>query len=154
MKELKSKYKRIQPIIKVRQVQVDHETMILAKIRESKQRTMDALRKYQDSYMKGVEDANQVRQSGDTTNLGTLESGLDFIKYRWYETLRELRGHEEKEKIQISQLLSAQKDLKSIELLSDKYQNQIDEILRIRDQQAMDDIAIDKFVRKANSAAQ
>jgi flagellar export protein FliJ len=148
MNELRRKQKRVEPLIRIRQEQLDQETEELNRIRKAKSMTMERLRTQQSKYNQGVADINHLRQSGDLAKLPSLERGLDHVKNVWYETVKELRILEQKERAQIEQLYLAQRNVKSMESLSDKYAGQLKEYINKQEQKAMDEYAINRFVSK------
>ena len=149
MDNLKSKHKRIQPLIKIRKAQLDEETLALNAIRAEKMKALGELRKNQELYIKGVDDINRTRQSRDTRNLLTLESGLDLVKSQWYSALKEVRMVEEKEKAQLMQLMIAQRNLKSLERLADRYDIQLNEAFKKEEQKILDENAARNYKRNA-----
>ncbi|MBF0440810.1 MAG: hypothetical protein HQK54_02790 [Oligoflexales bacterium] len=145
MNELRKRQARIQPIIKVRKVQVDEEMILLEQIRTDKVEAVKKLRDNQKLYMEGVEQVNKARKECDSKKLLTLEVGLDYVKSKWYKSLREVRTIEEKEKAQLAQLVNAQKNLKTIEKLSGRIGDEIAVQIQRDDQKNLDEIASKKF---------
>ena len=122
------KMKRVQPLIKLRKSRVDEETAALMQIREEKQKAVKDLRESQQKYMRGVEELNRVRASQDRANLTTLEEALDAVKIHWYRLFKKVQEVENKEKVQVSQLIVAERDLKSVENLEEKYSDKFKRI--------------------------
>lgn len=115
------KIKRVKPLIKIRKNQLEKEAAELARIRQEKQACVQKLRFYQDQYMQGIEYLNAERQSTDRSRLAPLERSVDTAKSQWYQSLKDLRLIESQEKAQISQLIIAERNLKSLEKLEERY---------------------------------
>ena len=136
------KMKRVQPLIKLRKSRVDEETAVLIQIREEKQKAVKDLRESQQKYMRGVEELNRVRASQDRTNLTTLEEALDAVKIHWYRLFKKVQEVETKEKVQVSQLIVAERDLKSVENLEEKYSEKFKKDLLKTEQKALDEFSV------------
>jgi flagellar export protein FliJ len=136
------KMKRVQPILKLRKSKVDEETAMLLAIRAEKQKVVKEMRESQQKYMKGVEDLNRVRSSQDRANLATLEAALDAVKVHWYTLFKRVQEVENKEKMQVNQLIAAEKDLKSIENLEDKYEKAFQKDMAKAEQKSLDELAV------------
>ena len=142
MKELKRKIERFKPIIKIRKTDLDREAVCLSKIRSFKREAMENLKKFQTQYMEGVSQLNEERQSKDRGKLASLERGVDYSKNRWHESLAYLRQIEIQERAQIAQVLKAERDLKSIEKLTERYVGQLKEVEDKEDQAVSDEAAL------------
>ena len=136
------KMKRVQPILKLRKSKVDEETAMLLAIRAEKQKVVKEMRESQQKYMKGVEDLNRVRSSQDRANLATLEAALDAVKVHWYTLFKRVQEVENKEKMQVNQLIAAEKGLKSIENLEDKYEKAFQKDMAKAEQKSLDELAV------------
>lgn len=148
MRHIRKKIDRVQPLIKVRKAQLDHEAQALAEIRKTKLAALDELRKFQTSYIQGVEELNRLRQAGDISRLLTMESSVDYVKSQWYQSLKMVKHIEEQEKSQLDQVLSAQRQLKSTEALNDRLSIELIAIQRDLEQKEADDISMQRFQRK------
>lgn len=115
--------------------------MLLA-VRAEKQKAVKEMRESQQKYMKGVEDLNRVRSSQDRANLATLEAALDAVKVHWYTLFKKVQEVENKEKMQVNLLIAAEKDLKSIENLEEKYQKAFQKDMAKAEQKALDELAV------------
>lgn len=136
------KMKRVQPILKLKKSKVDEETSMLLAIRAEKQKAVKEMRESQQKYMKGVEDLNRVRASEDRSNLATLEAALDAVKIHWYTLFKRVQEVENKEKAQVNQLIAAEKDLKSIENLEEKYNKAFQKDMAKAEQKSLDELAV------------
>lgn len=135
-------------LVKTRQFQLDQQTAELAKIRREKLILVEKLRQHQNEYLKGVDTLNEERQSANRLRLPTLERAVDTSKSLWYQSLKKVREVEETEKAQISEVLGAMRNLKSVEFLQDKYQQNYAEAVKQQEQKQLDEIAVQKFARK------
>jgi flagellar export protein FliJ len=136
------KMKRVKPLLRIRQSKVTEEMSKLNEIRAEKQKVVREMRESQHKYMKGVEDLNRVRSSTDRSNLETLEEALDAVKVHWYQLFKKVQQVEALEKSQVEELLSAEKNLKSVENLQEKYTEQFQKDLLKGEQKALDEVAL------------
>lgn len=150
MDRINKKIKRVKPLIRVREAHLASEAEVLGAIRHRKQAAMAALKENQRLYLEGLQTLNKERQTGSSGRLPTLESSLDFVKSRWFEALKELRRFEEQEKLQIVQVMIAQKDVKSLEKLEDRYRDQLATHVKRAEQRSLDEIA----TRRHSSASE
>lgn len=150
MKELAEKLKRNIPLVRIRKAQLDKENLTLMNIRQSKLAAINSLKEYQRQYIEGVEKLNRLRLAGELGQLMNLESSIDYVKGKWYSSLKEVRRIEEDEKAQVKVVLDAQQKLKTMEILGDRYRFEIIESERKADQKNMDEIAIQRHQYKAS----
>lgn len=150
MEQVRSKIKRIKPVIKVKQSVLDDEIAVLAAIRRKKEEVVAEMKKKQKAYMEGVERLNKERASSDRSMLLTLERGLDIVKSKWYDLFLEVREIENQEKAQIAQLTAAKKNLASVEKLQERYHEQFSHELRKFDQKLTDEAAARQYITKGN----
>jgi flagellar biosynthesis chaperone FliJ len=143
------KMKKIQPLIKIRKLQLDQETAVLSQIQLKREEAAQALMQSQQTYIQGVEKLNQERQSSDRKMLSALEQGVDFAKAQWYQRLMALRAVEEEERLQFRQVAEAQKRMKMLEHLDERYLEQHIKQLNIQEQKQIDEFAISMNRRKA-----
>lgn len=146
MDATKRRIKRMGPLLRVRQLQLDHEAFQLEKIKELKSEAQRQLREFQMKYMSGVNMLNQVRNSSDRQYLSMLESGLDLLKSKWYKTLKTVKEIENLEKAQLANVLNARKNMKTMETLKERYIELGQQEETKRDLKVMDDNAVRKFV--------
>jgi flagellar export protein FliJ len=146
MSESLRKIKKVFPVIRARQLKVDAETALLQKIREEKTKIVSDMRNAQQKYMKGVSQLNQLRNAATRNAQDGLETGLDFVKDEWYRLFTAVQEVERREKMQISQLLEAEKDLKATEKLKERYENDYAKEVGKAEQKRLDEAALRKFV--------
>ena len=145
MNELEHKRKRVAPLIRIRQNQLDRESAELMSIRKDKMAALNRLREQQAQYVAGLHEVNGLRQSQDTANLGNVERGLDYVKNRCFELLNQIRVFEQKERAQLELLYLARRNVKSMESLKDRYTGQIREAEKRDEQKLIDEFAVNKF---------
>lgn len=150
MIDLKEKIKKMNPIIKSKQNQLDQQTILLNEIREHKLAALKQLEKYQQEYIRGVESLNQARQSPMREEVHALESSVDYAKAQWYRSLKEVRRMEEKERSQLGQVIKAQQSLKSIEYLKEQYEQNLLEYQKKLEQKQLDELSVQNFHRQKN----
>ena len=144
MQDPKLKLKKMRPVVRARKVMLDRESAILARIRESKVAKVSELRDRQASYLGGIDQINGERAKGTMSLLETLEAGVTKAKDDWYQCLRELREIEEKERQQLAETLDARKDLKAVEKLEERYQDESVIADNRKEQKELDEIALRK----------
>ncbi len=142
------KIKRVQPLIKMKKSKVDEEASVLIAIRNEKIEVVRQMKENQKRYMEGVEELNRIRISKTRQNLDTLESSLDFVKQQWYKLYKDVQTIEGKERQQIMHLLTAERELKSVEKLQEKYQIEMKKELGRIDQKLMDETALRRHTQK------
>lgn len=142
------KIKRVQPIIKMKKSKVDEEAAVLIAIRTEKVEIVKQMKENQKRYMEGVEELNRIRISKTRQNLDTLEGSLDFVKQQWYKLYKDVQNVEGKERQQIMHLLTAERELKSVEKLQEKYQIEMRKELGRMEQKLMDETAIRRHSQK------
>ena len=144
MQSLK-KIKRVQPLIKMKRTRVEEEAAILSKIRQEKVQVVASMKENQRRYMQGIEELNRVRTSRGRANLETLEGAVDHVKGEWYKLYKRVQEIESKEKTQISHLLTAERELKSVEKLQERYQIEAAKEMGRREQLDLDETALRNF---------
>jgi hypothetical protein len=147
--ELTRKIRRVQPLIKSKQSNLDQEAVALENVRSQKREVMQHLKRYERLYIKEIEKLNKERQSSDRMSLDLLERNVDHYKARWYEQLRKLNELEGRERNQLSQVLIAKTELDSISGLADRYTKQLVSAESLREQTLIDEAAIRGFSRKS-----
>lgn len=139
------KIKRVQPVIKVKIAKVEAEAAVLNLIRSEKIAVVAEMKENQRKYVEGIDQLNTQRTSLNRELLGPLEDGLDYIKAKWFKLHRQVQDLEHKEKVQLANLLSAQRDLKAIEKLEENYKDQFATELRKSEQKSIDEVAIRRY---------
>ncbi len=142
------KIKRVQPIIKMKKGKVDQEASVLMTIRNEKIAIVKQMKENQKRYMEGVEELNRIRVSKARENLDTIESALDYVKQQWYKLYKDVQTVEGKERQQIMHLLTAERELKSVEKLEEKYEIEMKKELGRMDQKIMDETALRRYSQK------
>ncbi|HYX33633.1 MAG TPA: hypothetical protein VE954_11000 [Oligoflexus sp.] len=144
----KQKTQKIQPLIKIRKLQLDQETMRLNQIKLKREEAAQALMQSQRTYIEGVDKLNRERQSPERKMLPALEQGVDFAKAQWYQRLMALRAVEEEERRQFMMVAEAQKKMKMLEHLDERYGEQHTKHMKIQEQKQLDEFAITMNRRK------
>jgi flagellar export protein FliJ len=145
MQQTMRKIKRVQPLVKMKKTKVDEESAVLQAIRQEKVTVVSQMKENQRRYMEGVERMNQLRTSRTRDNLTTMEQAVDHVKAEWYRLYKRVQDIETKEKLQIGQLLTAERDLKAVEKLQEKYQLEYRKEASQSEQKQLDEIAIRNF---------
>ena len=141
----KQKINRVEPLIRIRKLQLDHEAATLFQIKQEKNAAQRQLHENQRLYIEGVNQLNLVRQSNARAQQSVLESGLDFVKSKWYKSLKAFREIENKERAQLAMVLLARKNLKTMDTLKDRYVEQDNAAEKASERKQMDDVAIRMF---------
>ena len=148
MDDVSQKLNRVKPLIKARKGQVDQEAAILAQIRREKSEVIKMLEQYQNMYMQGVEEINTERQSSARDRLNSLERSVDYAKSQWHKTMVSLKEMESKENAQLAQFKVAERNLKSVEKLEERYHAIQYEVTKSKEQKNQDEIAIRRYYEK------
>lgn len=141
MRELKQKLTKVKPIVRARKAQLDQESVMLASIRHEKATLLDELEATQKAYIEGVDELNRQRTGSFNTKLEVFEKGLDYVKQQWYDALRSVREMEKQEQAQLANVLVAQKNLKAVETLEEKYEVQFKHAFEKYEQKNLDETA-------------
>ena len=142
------KIKRLQPLIKEKKTRVDEESATLEQVRREKVAMVQDMKTHQRRYMQGLEELNAIRASSTRINQETVESGLDHVKATWYQCYKSVQEIEHKEKRQIAQLLTAERDLAAVEKLKDKYERQFRSDSSKAEQRSLDEIALRQHISR------
>jgi flagellar export protein FliJ len=145
IKELIKKRKRFEPILKIKKIELDREVLALERIKAQHVAAYASLMEKQRQYIEGVDTLNKLRQECDLTRLMTFECGLDSVKMKWHEAMQALREIQAEERFQMGVVLEAQKSLKSIEKMIEKYREDSRVLMEIHEQKELDEIATKKF---------
>ncbi|WP_141731060.1 hypothetical protein [Oligoflexus tunisiensis] len=148
MTKPKQKMQKLQPLIKIRKLQLDQETAVLNRIQLKREEAAEALMQSQRTYIEGVEKLNRERQSSERKMLTALELGVDYAKAQWYQRLMTLRAVEEEERHQRLMVAEAQKRMKMLEHLDERYLEQHMKQMKIQEQKQLDEFAISMNRRK------
>ena len=142
------KIKRLQPLIKEKKTRVDEESATLEQVRREKVAMVQEMKTHQRRYMQGLEELNTIRASSTRINQEIVESGLDYVKATWYQCYKSVQEIEHKEKRQIAQLLTAERDLAAVEKLKDKYERQFRSDSGKAEQRSLDEIALRQHISR------
>ena len=151
MTEFRKKIERMVSLIKIRQLQLEHEKSILQNISTKRVEAKDDLQHYQRMYIEGVDRLNQERQSSERKMLEALERSIDLAKLRWHQKLQILRKIEEEEQVQSMVVQSAHRELKKLEKLDERYDSQLKAQLGKIEQKSLDEFAIQNARRKLDN---
>ena len=141
MKDLKQKITKVQPIVRARKAQLDTESVTLSQIRIQKAERLDELEATQKAYIECVDELNRQRQLNVNETLQVFEQGLDFVKQKWYEALKSVREAEAREQAQLANVLVAQRNLKAVQVLEEKYDEQYRDAMNKAEQKQLDETA-------------
>lgn len=141
MRELIEKIQKVKPLKRARKAQLDQQSTELSKIRKMKADLLDDLETTQRAYIEGVDELNRQRQSSFTGGIEVYERGLDYVKDKWYGAMAEVRKVEREEQLQLAQVISAQKNLKAVAALEEKYSDDLRFAERQSEQNQMDEIS-------------
>ena len=145
MSQPRQKIKRIQPVLKVKQSILDKEAALLNQIRTQKIAVVAEMRTNQKKYIEGIDRLNVERASLTREMLSPLEDGLDYIKAKWFKLHKQVQDLEHKEKVQLANLLAAQRELKAVQKLEGNYKDQFATEIRKAEQKSIDEVAIRRF---------
>jgi hypothetical protein len=151
MANTRQKIDKLQPLIKVRKMQFDQETMLLNLIHIKREEAILSLQHSQKMYIEGVEKLNRERQSSERKLLDALEQGVDFAKAQWYQKLKNLRLIEEDARHQMIMVNEAQRRMKMLENIDERYDEQLVKQTKIMEQKELDEFAIQMNRRKAST---
>ena len=142
----KMKLKRLGPITKVRQQQLDQEASVLTQLKIEKEQLMGELEQTQTSYINGVNDLNQQRESNTRLMLSVLEHAVDVAKSNWHKVFKEIQEVETQERLQLKRVVLARQNVKKIEKLAEKYEHGIQNSEKIKEQKILDELATQSYV--------
>lgn len=151
IKQKKTEIDQLKPILHVRKAQLDQEAAALEDIRRTKMQALGELKKYQEMYMKGVEDLNRMRRDGEIDRLPVLETSIDYVKGQWYQSLKKVKGIEDQERAQVENVIVARKNLTSAEALNERLALELLTLYKQYEQKENDEIAVQQFIRKGHS---
>lgn len=148
----RKKVMRIKPLVRIRKNQLDQEVLALIEIRQKKQAIMKELIHFQKQYMTGVENLNRERQSPTRTMLSSLEQAVDYARARWFESYQKVQETEREERAQLLQLRLAERDLKSVQKLEERYELNSRILANQTEQKQMDESALRGFAKERKSS--
>ena len=141
----KRKMDRLDPVAKVRKREMDVIASQASQLERQIRETATELKASQDAYMRGVNQLNTVRTSGDRQNLLTLETSVDSLKEKWHSLYHKLNQLKQAKQQVTAQLRLAQRNMKAVEVLQDKYQAEFRKELDRQEQNFLDEAAIRSF---------
>ena len=142
------KIRKLDPIVKSKELKFMEETSKLEEIREQRHGVFNKLRQTEKKYIDGVELLNE-KKSSNILEATSFAQSLDYVKSNWHKTVTELKNIEQQEKSQINMVLEAQKELKSTEILQEKYRKDLEAFLKKSEQKNLDSIALRKEAAKS-----
>jgi flagellar export protein FliJ len=148
MQDSLKRIKKVHPLVRAKKAMLDQEASTLAQIRQEKIAVVQRMKENQKKYMDGVDHLNVVRESAERSNLETLENGLDLIKSKWYQLYKDVQTVEQKEKAQMGNVLNAQRELKKMEKLREKYEKQYHAEISKGEQKEQDELSLQRYVRE------
>ncbi|RYZ56335.1 MAG: hypothetical protein EOP07_12675 [Proteobacteria bacterium] len=148
MTSIARKIDKIEPLIKIRRLQLDQQLYIAQEIQIRKNAAKDELMRCQHMYIKGIDRLNQERQSPERKMLDALERSVDHAKSLWHKRLLDLRAVEAEERVQEQVVKLAYKNLKMLEKLDERYTVDLNEHLKKIEQKQLDEFAIQSARRK------
>lgn len=148
MTSIAQKIQKMEPLIKIRSIQLDQQLFLLQQIQLKKQAAQAELLRCQQMYIKGIDRLNQERQSPERKMLEALERSIDLAKSLWHKRLLDLRAIEDEERAQEQAVKLAHKNLKMLEKLDGRYNNALNEHTKKIEQRALDEFAIQSARRK------
>ncbi|MBC7658781.1 MAG: hypothetical protein H7249_03650 [Chitinophagaceae bacterium] len=148
MTSFAKKIQKMEPLIKIRQLQLDQQMFILQQIQARKSLAKAELLRCQHMYIKGIDRLNQERQSPERRMLEALERSIDLAKSLWHNRLLDLRAVEDEEKAQELAVRLAHKNLKMLEKLDERYTVSNNEHLKKVEQKQLDEFAVQSARRK------
>ena len=148
MTNFAQKIQKMEPLIKIRTLQLDQQMFILQQIQTRKQAAKTELLRCQHMYIKGIDRLNQERQSPERKMLEALERSIDLAKSLWHKRLMDLRNVEDEERIQEAAVRLAYKNLKMLEKLDERYTVDLNEHMKKVEQKQLDEFAVQSARRK------
>ena len=149
MADAQEKKQKIQPLMRVRQMQLDHELLILNQIKQKREQASGELQHFQVAYIQGIDRLNKERQSPERKMLEALEQSVDYAKLQWYHKLKNLRMIEHAERLQNKVVSDSHQRLRMLEKLDERYAEQNAKHAKTVEQKQLDEFAIQIARRKA-----
>lgn len=148
MTNFAQKIQKMEPLIKIRNIQLDQQLFLLQQIKARKLDAKNELLRCQHMYIKGIDRLNEERQSPERRMLEALEGSIDLAKSLWHKRLLDLRVIEDEERAQEQAVKLAHKNLKMLEKLDERYTIDLNEQLKKVEQKQLDEFAIQSARRK------
>lgn len=148
LSELKRKKKHLGALLKVRKAKLEQEVLILMNLKNEASRLTKKLNDDQLGYLQAVEKLNQARITQEMIVLAAYDKGIDRCKEEWLTTLKKLREAENAIKSQNNKLKQAQMDLKAVEGLQEKTDQEYTKELARLEQAISDDLVNQKYVKQ------
>lgn len=133
------KVKRVQPLVRFKKAKFEEEAAVLTAIREERLQLVRSLKDNQKRYMEGVEELNNRRMAKDRTALATFEAALDRTKNEWHRLAKKVQEVEAQEKAQVEATLVAERELRALERLQERYQETFRKELSTAEQKMLDE---------------
>ncbi|MBP9708475.1 MAG: flagellar FliJ family protein [Oligoflexales bacterium] len=141
MNETKNKIKRINPLIKAKNIELMTELSQLAKIKMTQKNAEQELQENQKNYLHGIEKLNQLRSTSRRENLEIFEGTLNFLKENWKATYIKLKELEFEVQKQTERVTTAHTKLKSLEQVHEKLEVDHKREKSKQEQKKLDEIA-------------
>ncbi len=140
---------KIQPLMRLRQLQLDQEMLVLNQIQTKRERATAELHHFQIAYIQGIDRLNKERQSPERKMLEALEQAVDYAKIQWYHKLKALRTIESEERLQHKLVADSHQRLRMLEKLDERYDQQHSKHEKVIEQKALDEFALQIARRKS-----
>ena len=146
MSKASQRSKKLTAVIKVRERELNFGKEELANTRRQKNEMLDKLNKSQQSYMNSVDSLNNLRmnQAHESQTLA-IESSIEYVRNKWAEELTEVRRLERQERIQLVMVQDLEAKVKAVEIINNKYQDEIRLERAKQEQDALDEFVISRY---------
>jgi len=144
MKQIIEKIGKVGSLIRIRRLSYNDELNALNMIRKEKNNLLQSMKASQRKYLDGVEELNKIRSSLARSNQENMENSVDYLKNIWFSQYKMFKDIEQRESIQLKKFLDAEKNLKSLEKLSDNLRKAVDSEFVKMEQSALDEYSITK----------
>lgn len=146
MSKASQRSKKLTAVIKVRERELNFGKEELAITREQKNQMLEKLNKSQQSYINSVDSLNNLRmnQAPGSQTLA-LESSIEYVRNKWAEELTEVRRLERQERIQLVMVQDLEAKVKAVEIINNKYQDEIRLERAKQEQDALDEFVISRY---------
>lgn len=146
MSKASQRSKKLTAVIKVRERELNFGKEELANTRRQKNEMLEKLNKSQQSYMNSVDSLNNLRmnQAPGSQTLA-LESSIEYVRNKWAEELTEVRRLERQERIQLVMVQDLEAKVKAVEIINNKYQDEIRLERARQEQDALDEFVISRY---------
>ena len=146
MSKASQRSKKLTAVIKVRERELNFGKEELANTRKQKNEMLEKLNKSQQSYMNSVDSLNNLRmnQAPGSQTLA-LESSIEYVRNKWAEELTEVRRLERQERIQLVMVQDLEAKVKAVEIINNKYQDEIRLERAKQEQDTLDEFVISRY---------